>query len=784
MKPNTLLQAPDLHAAQASVDGNTQIVRSAGRTVVVRTIFTVAAAAMLAACGGGSADVGDSNATTTTAGIIGRVTTGTAPTTSNPTTLTPVTGATPAQPGDSISTGAVLTDVRLQNTGTAQTDVPFTFGQAFPAGALSANDGLAAKLADGTALRLQIDVKATHADGSVRHAVISGVLPSLASGQTQTLQMAKTTAAAKGTLTPQNLAASGLKGSINITVDGVKYTASLADGLAGANPITWLSGNVANEWIVNVPLKNASGATHPLLTARFDVRWYSGLKKQARVEFVVENNKAFTTARKLTYDVSLELGGKTVYSKSALPHYDHSRWHQTAWWNSTPALNVQLNTAYLIASKAVSNYDRSFAPTNTELNDLAATVNNGNTGPMSIGPVNPYMGTTGGRGDIGSLPVWSVMYLLSMDQRAKDVMMAAADGSGSWSVHYRDENTGYPLRADNDTNKRISTHPNLNWTGPLPVPRCANNDNSLCESPYTADTAHQPSLVYLPYLVTGDYYYLEELQFWASSNPLGTDPGNSGLGQGLVRWMQVRGQAWALRTLGHAAYITPDAHPLKSYFVKQVDNNLNFYNATYVVGNPNKLGAYDGSGEGSFESPASAPWQDDFLTWSFGYLAELGFSKANAILQWKAQYPVGRMTAPGFCWVMASAYTLRTRDTDKGTVYDSFDKLFKSNFGGDSVYNDDAALIANPAGNKLSELACGSQAQANWLGRANGYGWTLGQMIGYAGSPLGYPANMQPALAVAASAGAPNADKAWTIFLNRASKPDYKKAPQWAIIPR
>ena len=26
-------------------------------------------------------------------------------------------------------------------------------------------------------------------------------------------------------------------------------------------------------------------------------------------------------------------------------------------------------------------------------------------------------------------------------------------------------------------------------------------------------------------------------------------------GEGLVRWMQVRGQAWSLRTLGHAAYI-------------------------------------------------------------------------------------------------------------------------------------------------------------------------------------------------------------------------------------
>lgn len=778
----THLQSKDLHAGPSGAHGNTFTACFAGRTIVVRTAFSLAVATLLAACGGGASAV-DSGATATAA-VITRVTTGNTPVTTSPTVLTPVTNSAPT-PVENVAIGTVLTDVRLQNTGTtAQTNVPFTFGQAFPAGALSTTDGLAAKLADGTVVRLQTDVKATHADGSIRHAVISGVLPMLASGQTQTLQLAKSTLPAKSSLTPQSLAAVGLTGSVNITVNGVKYTASLTDGLAAANPINWLSGSVANEWIVNAPLKNASGVVHPLLTARFDVRWYSGLTKQARVEFVVENNKTFVSASGYTYDVNLELGGKSVYSKNAMTHYSRSRWHQTFWWNTAPALNVQLNTAYLIASKAVSNYDRTFAPTDVELNQLAATVDSTNTGPMAIGPVNPYMGTTGGRGDIGSLPVWSVMYLLSMDQRAKNVMMAAADGSGSWSIHYRDENTGYPVRTDNETNKRISTHGNLNWTGPLPVPRCVNNDNTKCETPYTADTAHQPSLVYLPYLVTGDYYYLEELQFWAASNPLETDPGNSGLGQGLVRWQQVRGQAWSLRTLGHVAFITPDAHPLKSYFVKQVDNNLNFYNTTYVTGNPNKLGAYDGSGEGAFQSSTSAPWQDDFLTWSFGYLAELGFTKANTILQWKAQYPVGRMTSPDFCWVMASSYGLHFRDNDTGPVFDSFDKLFKSNFASDMVYNDNVVQIANPVGSKLSDLSCGSQAQANWLGKANGGIWPVGQMVGYANSALGYPANMQPALAVAASAGAPNASKAWTTFMARASKPDYKSAPQWAIIPR
>ena len=43
-----------------------------------------------------------------------------------------------------------------------------------------ATNSLVGQLPDGTTLPLQMDVKATHPDGSVRHAVLSAVLPTLA----------------------------------------------------------------------------------------------------------------------------------------------------------------------------------------------------------------------------------------------------------------------------------------------------------------------------------------------------------------------------------------------------------------------------------------------------------------------------------------------------------------------------------------------------------------------------------------------------------------------------
>jgi hypothetical protein len=778
MKSKYQLHILSFSAANCSPSTNFQTTRrSAARTIALRASVVLLAAGV-AACGGGAASSTGTGSTVSLA----TVSTGYVPKPIPPTTLDP---SVPSAGGTSAQAGAVITDVRIQNTGAAQTNVPFTFGQVFAVGQLQPSEGLAAKLADGTVMPLQVDVKATHADGSVRHAIISGVLPSLDAGKTQKLDLAKSTVSGAGNATPQSLLAAGLTSTVTINLNGVTYTASLADALASATPAKWLSGNIASEWFANAPLKTASGAVHPLLTARFGVRWYSGLTKQARVEVVVQNDKTFIAAQQYTYDVNINVDGKSVYTKNALTQYNHTRWHQYFWWDASrqPAIHIQHNTAYLIASKAVSNYDQSVVIPESVLTDMGQSLTADNTGPSKIGTVVPYMGQAGGRGDLGPLPDWSVNYLLSMDKRAKDVMMANADGSGSWSMHLRDENTNYPVRTDNEANKLLSVHPNYSWSGPMPVPRCA--DEHGCDTPYSVDVAHEPSLVYLPYLVTGDYYYLEEMQFWAVLNPLGTAPGYSGLGQGLLRWNQVRGQAWALRALGEVAYVTPDSDPLKAYFTKQLDNNLNFYTQTYVVGNPNNLGIYDGSGEGSAAAVSTAPWQDDFFTWAFGYLTELGFTKAQPILQWKAKFPVGRMTADGYCWVMGAPYQMPyTRDSN-GVVLKSFAELYQANFGGDTVPDDLGTYKTAPGKGKFIDLPCGSQAQADYLNVINGnWGWQLGRMNGLSGSTLGYASNMQPALAVAATSGIPNATKAWDIFQARTLKPEYNKNPQWNIIPR
>ncbi|MCW7540228.1 hypothetical protein OOT46_20555 [Aquabacterium sp. A7-Y] len=695
--------------------------------------------------------------------------------------------------------GSALTTLQVRSTSTSdQASVPISFGQTFPPGHIAASQGLALRLPDGRQLPVQLDAKATHADGSLRHAVISTVLPGLADGQTQTLtllSLAERRATAAGD--PEDLLDQGFTASVQVRLGGVSYLASADALLRSADRTPWLAGPIADEWLVSAPLTTAQGAAHPHLNARFAVRHYPGTGR-ARVDVVIENNWAYEPdPQNLVYDVEVRVGGQPVYTKTGLTHYHHARWRKTFWWGEAPQVHLRHDPVYLIASRALPSYDTSITVSSTALDQLASRWTDADKEPMGVGIVTPYMPTTGGRGDIAPLPQWAAMYLLSQDARARDVTLGTSDLAGSWSIHYRDKATGLPAS--------ILQYPYMALLGTPgdkvnpatrkseAFPPCATAD--ACSSPYSPDTAHQPSLSYLPYLVTGDHYHLEELQFWANYNLLLMNPWYRQAGKGIVASQQVRGQAWSLRTLGQTAYITPDKHPMKSYFVGRVADNLAYYNANYTQGQPNALGVIDGTGLYAFNAivygtPAGdltglAPWQDDFFTWSVGHLAELGFADAQPLLAWKAKFPVGRMTAPGFCWVDGAAYAMAVRPTGtKGPLFGSLAEVYAATFQDGQLTGGSNALPVHPAGLKYLDQPCGSQAQADWRTATSGRTWLAGEMTGYASYEAGMPSNLQPALAVAATFGLPQAREAWAVFAARSVKPDYSIGPQWAVVPR
>ena len=662
--------------------------------------------------------------------------------------------------------GEKFTDVTVKNPGVAQTRVPFTFGQVFAVGHVPTGQSITGKLADGSNLPLQVDVKARHADGSVRHAVISGMFPSLAANSVNTIGLVQVGAPAAPAATgPTTLLSSGFSASINVTMNGKQYSASADALLRSGSYTTWLSGVQVNEWHVSGPLKAADGSVHPHLAARFAIRNYGSIGK-TRVDATVENTWAYEpNPQNYTYDVRMLVGGTTVFEKAGLTHYHHARWRKLAWSGSAPQIDIAHNTAYLIATKALPNYDQSAVVPEAVLNSYATRWTGAITEPMNGGLAVPYMPMTGGRIDIGILPGWASTYLISMDARVKNAMLGTADLAGTWSIHYRDQNTSRPISIV-DFPYMAPGSASDTWN-PLTqrseaLPTCASVD--VCRSAFTDDTAHQPGFAYLPYIVTGDYYYLEELQFWASYSIFNANPQYRDAGKGVMHSEQVRGQAWTMRSLFEAAYITPDSDRLKQHFIGFVGNNLTFYNTDYA-NNPaaNKLGVITHSyAVGYLDWTAIGPWQDDFFTAAMGHGAELGFTEAKKILAYKITFPIGRMTGAGACWISAGMYNLKIRATGDAPFFTTIGEAY--------------AATVTP---ELRALGCNSPEMAAYLQLK------VGEMVGYAFATEGYPSNMQPALAYAADAGGAAGKIAWGVFANRTVKPDYGSyGNQFDIIPR
>lgn len=745
-------------------------------------LTTLISAMTLSACGGGGdlAMDGGSGAAAQGGAMPATVLAASATVTSSSAAVATVTQvATPTQlgagaavlsgiavaPAPAASTVTGVTALQLASTATVpQVNVPVTFGQVFRAGDVKSTESLTGKLATGASVPLQVDVKARHPDGSLRHAVVSSVLPNLMPGQTHTLNLVKSAApqAAAAGASPAALLNAGFSAVATITLNGKQYSAS-AESLLKGGYAAWLAGPVANEWLVSAPLKTAQGEAHPHLSARFAIRAYPG-NGSARVDVTLENDWAYEPApQNFTYDAQITVGGKPAFSKTALTHFHHARWRRTFWWGATPLVNIKHNAAYLIASKAVPNYDSTIVVRETTLAAMKKSWTGAMAEPMGTGLAAAYMPMTGGRQELGLLPGWNAVYVLSTDQRAKDVSVAMSEQAGSWPAHYRNKLTGRPVTLQDFPYMTIVGRP-TDTLNPVTkkyesFPLCP---TTLCATTLVPDTAHQPSFSYVPYMVTGDHYHLEELQFWAMWNAFSSNPYYRGYTKGLLTSNQVRSQGWTMRTLGQAAFITPDSDPLKAQFTAMLDHNLDWYNSTYsnnAAANP--LGAITHGDPFQYENgTAIAPWQDDFFTSAIGHLDELGFAKAKPLLTYKAKFPVNRMVGAGTCWITAAAYSMKLRNDSKSPLYTTMAQVYQN---------------TNKA--EFNLLGCNTTQMAYSLGLK------VGEMTGYSSSPGGYPSYLQSALAYTPGVNSQGLN-AWKLLMSRSVKPDYNAEPQFAIVPR
>jgi hypothetical protein len=643
---------------------------------------------------------------------------------------------------------APIVSVRIRSrSSVTQRDVAVTFGEVFRAGDVAANQTVAARLPDGTVLPLQFDKKASYADGSVRHAILTLFLPMLAGrGGVQDVTLAAASEPLPGNdIALADVLDSGFDTTVLLRVGATTYAASARTALAN-HPLQFLRGPLVSEWIASSPVKSADGVAHPHLAAYFHVRAYGRPVRAVRVDVVVENNWTLVPSpQDISYDVSIQVPGQAGYSRSGLTHYAHARWHCRLWWGNVPSVYVQLDTRYLQATKLIPRYEP-LRPDSSYLSSLRST-----TEPMRNGDLTEHMDDTGAHDDIAPLPRWDAVYAVSSDMRAYDAMLANADGAAAYGVHYRDEKTGLPVTVD--------TYPDSSFADPdssqpvIPEGRSAN--------PYSPGSwsSHQPAIGFLAYLVTGDYFYLEEMQFWSAYNLIWVNADYRRHAQGLWYTGSLRGKAWAYRSLAQSVVATPDSHPLKPYFAAKLDNNIENDTRMYVSPGGkyrNALGAmYMVEGNEQYR------FYDYFMSWAMQYLVDLGFTQAVPLRDYKLRFPIGLMgmAANEYCFQLAPQYTWKVGPGGTDTFYASFRE----------VYENTAPAAA--------ALGCGTSQLADMM-RVPRDGMSGRQTV-----VDSYYANLQAALAAAYDSGLPGAQIAWKRFVLSGQHPDYSNAPQWALIP-
>jgi hypothetical protein len=478
-----------------------------------------------------------------------------------------------------------------------------TFGVSSPQG--RAPSGLAVG-----SFATQTDVKTRWPDGSIRFAIVTARVSS--SGTYQVMPGSTSS----GTLAVQAPAA-----SVRLTIGGAAFVADLPQTPTSD---TWLSGPNVREWRTIVT-PAAGGAPHPFLRVYFDTRVYQD--GQARVDVTVENTLDIAGATSVTYDVAVVINGQTRFSQSAVTHYWLSRWRRTY----TANLSTSTVTDDMVPLQRLAIIP-AYLPLVANVIDSPVGAQFGILQPGNLHiPMNDH----GGRPEIGPYPAWVARYAVHRNQTETSYLLAQGEQGASWPVHIR-EADGSIVSID----LRPKFFMGKAGAPPEDGPRGDVTNGSQLYS-WIPDRAHQPSLAVVPYLLTGDRFFMDEVRFWANYTLLSTytdswgkQRGTTG-SEGLITQgggSEVRGMGWGLRSLTDAAVHLPDSEARdKPYFLDKVRNNLTWFDqqadiwaAAYPLGFsfPRKRP------EDTFSifQPYSwiADWEQAYVAWAIHHTNQLG----------------------------------------------------------------------------------------------------------------------------------------------------------------
>jgi len=566
--------------------------------------------------------------------------------------------------------------------GQTTNNYPLTIGQWFRQGDVPVGETVSFHLQNGQSLPTQFEPRRYYADGSCKHAVLSSIIPQINANTDTVLDLVCGGINLAGAgMSKDEILATDVECAISlVNLSSSGYIGSRTAGLRntviantiGTNPNPnssldyWLSGSVMTEIIAREDIASDSG--HSQLNAYWEVRYYPGSAFGPRISVGIENVEGNYRGN-VNYGVSVSLGKSAPVAQlwddgSTVKYVNHifqSRWRKV-WWmgQQPPEVEIRYDTNYLISSGLVMNYDTSLEVPETAISNLQSLWSGRDSdifgedyaaGSFQSGIVLKYFPTTGMRDELCILPRWAVMCLFSWDNRLREIVLGQAELAANAPVHWREtdpEKSFFGRVISIDDRPSVMTRADTDVSTGLPADAGVQDHQN-----WSIDRAHQGSFAFIPYLVTGERFYLDEMYYWAGYDlsMAATDPSwGRDYSQGLLR-DQVRGEAWALRQIADAAAIAPDGEPEKDYFEEKISNNIQAWlseEGRYPLGywGMDTYATLDGM-DTSKVKYITSPWMEDFMLLSLVHAGELGYD-TGAILSWFRKFNSSRFIDPDF----------------------------------------------------------------------------------------------------------------------------------------
>jgi len=515
-----------------------------------------------------------------------------------------------------LPTWAISNSVTIKDTsGSSQTNRPFTISRIFAKGEFI-GDGAhypQARVNGITLLTTQADVKNTWPDGSLKHVMISFVVPSISANSSVVVDFVSQSVSNTGSYATQSDILTAIGGTSQIVLGTSAGNADAYTMLSALTPSTdintlgaryWLRGTICTQLILEdktTALAYDFGTDfHKSLHPIFVLTLYPTTSLGIQVDYILEN-VWLSKWQNQSISITLTAGGSTAFTHATFTQIAGSRWDKKFWsgtaptgWTSeaVPGVIIDYNLAYLSFSKAIANYDPAVVVPPTGTISVSTTVVNYNSQSAGIEPqfcvtassfcgsYSKDLGAGGAWPYLGTIPLWFSQYLYTNSASLWPVLVGNAKASFSQAIHIRDDsNALFYDRAHTTTafGRPISyvARPTL-FPGPTCIASCSTNGWQ------SINPSHYPSFTYIPYLFTGEWIYWDELLMIYGSQLLGIDPDfDQSSRHRDWGWIggthQTRGVAWGLRDLAYSTFLAPDGTPEQTYLTQQLNGQFEIW---------------------------------------------------------------------------------------------------------------------------------------------------------------------------------------------------------------